>query len=197
MSSIDYAMLHEINLPVEHMGTINSIVDPSSYIRLFNNKQSVQQNNNKAEKNKNDKYNNNNDINILVENYKLEQDRSKNLMSLSMIFRAIKKSKYTNGFCTIRLNTLLTFELYITLSHHINSNNSKLDKLYGNQAKFDPLTANYNEIQEEIMNILNENESLKELNDSVVKSLRPENLYELMVDYNKLNPDQHAAKCIL
>lgn len=52
MSSIDYAMLHEINLPVEHMGTINSIVDPSSYIRLFNNKQSVQQNNNKTEKKK-------------------------------------------------------------------------------------------------------------------------------------------------
>lgn len=195
MSSIDYAILHEINLPVEHMGTINSIVDPCSYIRLFN-KQSAQQNN-KTEKNKNDKYNINNDINILSENYKFEQNRSKNLMSLSLIFRAIKKSKYNNNFCTVRLNTLLTFELYITLSHHINSNNVKLDKLYENQAKFDPLTTNYNELQEEIMSILNENESLKELNDSVVKSLRPENLYELMVDYNKFTPDQHAAKCVL
>ena len=47
------------------------------------------------------------------------------------------------------------------------------------------------------MVLLNENESLKELNDFVVKSLRPENLYELMIDYNKFTPDQHAEKCII
>lgn len=193
MSTIDYAMRHEINLPIEHMGVINNIIDPISYIRLFSKK--PLQETNKNDKSKNDKYNN--DINVITENYKLEQNRSKNLMSLSMIFREIKKSRYENKFCTIRLNTLLTFELYITLSHHINSNVSKLDKLYQNQVKFDPLTPNYNDMQEEIMILINENESLKELNDSVVKSLRPENLYELMVDYNKFTPDQHAEKCVL
>lgn len=195
MSSIDYAMRHEIKLPVEHMGVINQIIDPASYIRLFKQKPS-KESSNKNEKGRNEKYNNN-ENNISPEILKFEQDRSKNLMSLSMLFRAIKKSKYTDGFCTIRLNTLLTFELYITLSHHINSNASKLDKLYENQAKFDLLSANYNEIQEEIMVLLNENESLKELNDFVVKSLRPENLYELMIDYNKFTPDQHAEKCII
>lgn len=195
MSTIDYALRHEINLPIEHMGTINSIIDPASYIRLFN-KKSSQETNNKSEKGKNDK-NTINDINVLNEKLKLEQDRCKNLMSLSLIFREIKESKYSNGFCTVRLNTLLTFELYITLSHHINSNTTKIDKLYDNQSKFDPLTENYNEIQEEVMSLLNINEALKELNDSVVKSLRPENLYELMIDYNKFTPEQHAGKCVI
>lgn len=196
MSTIDYAIKHTIKLPVEHMGIINRIIDPISYIRLFSKKPLQETNkNNKNDKNKNDKYNN--DINVVLENYKLEQDRSKNLMSLSMIFREVKKSRYENGFCTIRLNTLLTFELYITLSHHINSNAAKLDKLYENQAKFDPLTPNFNDMQDEIMELISENESLKELNDFVVKSLRPENLYELMIDYNKFTPDQHAAKCVL
>ena len=197
MSSIDYAMRHEINLPIEHMGIINQIIDPASYIRLF--KSSTEDSKAKGDKDrsKNEKYNNTNELNLLTEKLKIEQDRCKNLMSLSLIFREIKKSRYGSQFCSVRLNTMLTFELYITLSHHINLYTSKLEKLYDKQSKFESLTTEYNEIQEEIMGILSTNTALQELNDSVVKSLRPELLYELMIDYNKFTTEEHAKKCII
>lgn len=195
MSTIDYAIIHEIRLPIEHIGVINAIIDPVSYIRLFN-RDKTKKSNNTEKKHTTEKYNNI-DINNFIEEFKFEQNRTKNLLSLALIFRAIKKSKYINGFCTIRLNTLLTFELYITLSHHINLNVAKLNNMYLNQDKFDPLTKNYNEIQEKVVALLNETESLKELNDTVVKSLRPENLYELMLDYQNFTPEQHAAKCVI
>ena len=191
MSIIDYSEMHRIALPVQHMGIINSIIDPTSYLRLFTNSNAKKQ-----EKGKNDKSNTYTDMKELEEQIRIGEERSKNLISLILIYRAIKSSKYENGYCTINVNTMLAFELYITFSHHINQCKYKLDKLYEKQEKIDLLSSEYQSIQQEITDLFSEYEALKEINDTVVRSLRPEALYQLSLDYAKFTSEEHARRCL-
>lgn len=193
MSSIAYDEIHTINLPVEHMSEIMKMIDPASYLRLFETQ--VKEAN--YDKNKSDRINQQNEIEALRKENQEEKARSRNLMSLSLIYKIIKSTKYANGFCTVRLNTMLTFELYSTLSIHINKNRKKLDSLYKKQENFEFLTPEYQSIQEEVDSLFKTTEALKELNDYVVKVLRPEMLFELMEHYRTLTPYEHAEKCLL
>ena len=94
------------------------------------------------------------------------------------------------------VNTMLAFELYITFSHHINQCKYKLDKLYEKQEKFELLSSEHQSIQQEITDLFSEYEALKEINDTVVKSLRPEALYQLSLDYSRFTAEEHARRCL-
>lgn len=193
MSVINYNEIHTINLPVEHMSEILKMIDPASYLRLFE----TQVKEASYDKNKSDRLNQQNEMEALKKENTEEKARSRNLMSLSLIYKIIKSTKYNNGFCTVRLNTMLTFELYSSLSININKNRKQLDNLYKKQEKFDFLTPEYQNIQEEVESLFATTEALKELNDYVVKVLRPEVLFELMEHYRTLSPLEHAQKCLL
>lgn len=194
MSTINYSEIYTINLPIEHMGAIIQMVDPYSYMRLFENNSKVVQ----YDKNKSDRLNQQAELEQLKKELKEESCRSKNLISLIMIYKTIKSTKYEGGFCTIKLNTMLTFELYTTLSIHINKNRKALDKLYEKLDKLDDVcSSEYINLQSEISDLYSSTEVLKELNDYVVKVLRPESLFELMEQYPKLTPQQHAERCLL
>ena len=200
MGAINYSEMHLINLPVEHMNVINKLIDPASYLRLFTNKIIADKKNDSGDKSKS---NNNreknlyNDLEEIKRKLKNEEERSKNLISLTLIYRAIKGTKFSGGYCPVRLNTMLAFELYSTFSHHIVAYTDKLDKLYKKQENFDMLSNEYEEIQSEVSEIFTIKEALMELNDSVVKSIRPEILHQIMLDYTRLTPTEHAEKCLL
>lgn len=190
MSVIDYMQIYTINMPIENMNEIYSIIDPASYMRFYNEKQ-------KKSKDKNRDKNTHNEIVELQEQLKTEQDRTKKLLALALIYKQIKSTRYVNSICPLKLNLLLTFELFITVSSHINTYSLELEELYKKQENFDPLSSEYRDIQEEVQDIFPRMEALREINTIIISSLKPEILYALTVEYNTLTSAEHAKRCLL
>lgn len=200
MSCIDYAELHKIAIPEDLMPDIYALIEPETYLRLFNKSNIDNEKKNESNKDKNSKSAYKEQLNEnmqLMDLLKEEQNRVKNLMSLSLLYQRIRKAPYRNGYCSFVLNTLLTFELYITLSHWINYYESKKEKVNEKMAMLEPLNPEYHDFNEEWTNYENKIEKLVSINNTVVRSLRFEHIYALTIEYQKFTPREHAQKCLL
>lgn len=191
MSVIDYMQIYTLNIPIEYMQDVYSIIDPASYMRFYQDKQK------KTKNDKNKDKSTHNEILELQEQLKKERDRSKNLLSLTLIYKQIKSTRYTNSVCPLKLNLLLTFELFITVSHHINKYTLELEEIYKKQESFEPLSNEYRELQDEVQDIFPRMEALREVNAIIISSLKPEILYALTVEYNNFTSEEHAKRCLL
>lgn len=202
MSYIDYVEPHKIVIPEHLMQDVYELIAPETYLRLYNNKNATKE---KAVDSKNDGKNNGRNTykDQYAENQQLadllkeEQNRSKNLMSLSLLYQRIRKVKYKDGYCAFTLNTLLTFEFYITLSHWINANEGKKEQINEKMESLEALSPEYNELQEEWVKLDTKIENLRVINNAVAKSLRVEHIYALTVEYQKFSTMEHAQKCLI
>lgn len=204
MSYIDYAEPHIIAIPESLMQDVYELIAPETYLRFYNDKndskdKSVNNDNNKKDNknNKNtykDQYSENQQLLNLLKD---EQNRSKNLMSLSLLYQRIRKVPYRNGYCTFTLNTLLTFEFYITLSHWINNNEGKKEEINEKMETLEALSTEYSNLQEEWLALDAKIENLRTINNAVAKSLRVEHIYALTVEYQKFTPTEHAKRCLI
>ena len=200
MSSIDYAELHKITIPESLMPDIYALIEPETYLRLFNksNVDNEKKSENTKDKNSKSAYKEQLNENMqLMDLLKEEQNRVKNLMSLSLLYQRIRKAPYRNGYCSFTLNTMLAFELYVTLSHWINYYESKKEKVNEKMAVLEQLSLEYHTCNEEWSDYENKIEKLISINNSVVKSLRFEHIYALTIEYQKFAPREHAQKCLL
>lgn len=191
MSVIDYMQIYTLNIPTEYMQDVYRIIDPASYERFYQDKQK------KTKGDKNKDKSTHNEILELQEQLKRERDRSKKLLALALIYKQIKSTRYTNSVCSLKLNLLLTFELFITVSHHINKYALELEEIYKKQESVEPLSNEYKELQDEVQDIFPKMEALREVNAIIISSLKPEILYALTVEYNTLTSAEHAKRCLL
>lgn len=200
MNFIDYAEVHKITIPEQSMGDIYELIEPETYLRLYN------KSNEKIENEKENRSKNSGRSSLKEQSYenkelqdalKEEENRSKNLMSLSILYQRVRKSPYRNGYCIVSLNTLLAFELFITLSHWINKYTADKEKLNDEMENLDMLSPEYQNKNEKWVELNDKIENLKPVNNKVAASLKVENIYALSIAYNRFTPAEHAKKCVI
>lgn len=200
MNFIDYAQVHKIAIPENSMQDIYDLIEPETYLRLYN-KSNEKIENEKENRNKNTGKSSLKEQSFenkqLQDALKEEENRCKNLMSLSLLYQRVRKSPYSKGYCIVSLNTLLAFELFITLSHWINKYTADKEKLNQEMEGLDPLLAEYLIKQEKWVELEDKIEKLRPVNNMVAASLKVENIYALSIAYNKFTPAEHAKKCTI
>lgn len=192
-SVIDYAEKHIVNIPISAMPEIYDVLDPKTYIRFFESTGEKKS----SKKGRDEKSNLYNELNESKDLIRWEQARSKNLLSLTLIYKEVKTTKYQGAVCPVRLNTLLTFEFYITISHYVNKCSYELEKIYNKMDDLEPLSKEYMDLQQESSELEKTRDILKEVNVAVVSSLQIEHLHILSAEYNEMSVEDHARKCLL
>ncbi|EJT5920852.1 hypothetical protein [Clostridium perfringens] len=200
MSFIDYAKIYKVEFDITDMSLLMEIIDPTNYSRFF---KEIIKESNLSDKKDNNKNKREKDIyqkhQEAIEQLKLERDRTKNITSLSLIYRAFKTTRFdrNKNVCMVTLNTMLCYELYVSLSCSINRIYSKLNKIESKMENIEPLSTQSDELNTEYAELHKEYEKLKEINDKVIKGMRVEMIYELAIAYDKLSPEQHMQKCLI
>lgn len=199
MENFNYNQFFSFEFPLDKMKHIYQLIKPSNYNRLYSQIKIIEERKAKEEKKmKDDKYNKNKLNDFISESEELKDALIKNQLALGLIYQHIRESIYDRegNVCIVTLNSLLTYEFWITVSHrmiriknNINNMESKLATAIEEEKRIS--------IDKELTNLRFEYVDLKVIMDIIVEQLQVESIYALQLDYHKMSLISHMEKSLI
>lgn len=199
MMNIDFNKKYTITSTIEDADAIVNLLDPANYARLF----VVNESFDKLEEDMITAYMNPThaemfkDYRKIKERLKCMEQCNKNLVSLSVLYKAILDNyqDMQNGACQLTLNTMQAYELHITLVVHMRKSAIELNEK--ESAMDDGFTVLDIDSRNEILQLHHKVNTLKALNLSLINTVGRETLYAIEEIYDSIPPEQHINYCIL